>query len=460
MNIISRIKEKIKLKDVLIFSIPFFSFLVFLSIYHPGILSYDSYEQLKQIHTSTFNSWHPFFHTFIEMICLKIYDSPISVCLLQIFVFSSLWTMICKYNRSNEKKIFDKQYVLQLVITLLIVINPINDIYAITLWKDILYSYALLLFCFLISDILKKNYLISNKLLVITAITMAFVYHLRPNGKYIVIIMVILLGVLFYKNNKKEKIYLKLPILSIVFIVMIFSLNIIYHVRDNEKDALETKIAHFLSYYALNVKVEKKDQKIINTLVSLDKLDENFNIYFSDDIYKLTTQKNNKESKGKYIGIILKYSLKYPLNAIEYLFTSSEIVWKITDGREWKTKVYNTDISSTNNTENYTPKNIGRKRYQLLNDYVYYFSEHSIMSTLFFNPALYMYLSIIILIILKLFYKKKGMLYIYLPNLLNSLIVFVSTPVQDYRYLYSNILIFYMLIIYFIHIVLKSRRSL
>ena len=76
--------------------------------------------------------------------------------------------------------------------------------------------------------------------------------------------------------------------------------------------------------------------------------------------------------------------------------------------------------------------------------------EFSIFDTLFNSPALYMYLSIIILVALRFIYRSREIYLMYIPNFLNILIVFASTPIQDYRYLYANLLVCYLLIIIFI----------
>ena len=73
--------------------------------------------------------------------------------------------------------------------------------------------------------------------------------------------------------------------------------------------------------------------------------------------------------------------------------------------------------------------------------------EGSIFDTIFNNPALYMYLSIILLIIIHLVTKTRDIYLMYIPNLLNILAIFFSTPIQDYRYLYPNLLVCYVLII-------------
>ena len=123
---ISNIK-KLNLKDLLIFLIPFVIFMYYLHVFNPGILTYDSYDQLHQIATNTFFNWHPFFHTFIEMLCFKVYSSPISVGILQISVFSIMWMILCKYNRKEETQ--NKLFIVQVLITLIISLIPINGMF-------------------------------------------------------------------------------------------------------------------------------------------------------------------------------------------------------------------------------------------------------------------------------------------------------------------------------------------
>lgn len=124
--------KKLNYKDLIIFLIPFFIFIYYLHVYEPGILSVDSYNQLHQIATGEFSNWHPFFHTFIEMLCIKLYANPVSVGILQILTFSTIWMVICKYFRNDETE-SNTVFILQALITLIISLIPINALYSITL---------------------------------------------------------------------------------------------------------------------------------------------------------------------------------------------------------------------------------------------------------------------------------------------------------------------------------------
>ena len=99
--------------------------------------------------------------------------------------------------------------------------------------------------------------------------------------------------------------------------------------------------------------------------------------------------------------------------------------------------------------ENLSYANWGTPSFDFLNN-IALGIEGSILDTILNNPALYMYLSIILLILIQIMVKSKEIYLMYVPNLLNIVMIFLSTPIQDYRYLYANLLVCYLLFIIYI----------
>ena len=466
--LISNIK-KLNYKDLVIFLIPFCIFMYYLHVFNPGILSYDSFNQIHQITTNDFYNWHPFFHTFIEMLCFKVYASPISVGIMQISVFSIIWMALCKYNRAEENQ---KLFIVQCLITLVISLIPINGIFSITLMKDILFSYLLLLFCFLIEVLWDNDFDVSYAFVFILALTMAFICQLRPNGLILVFVSLIFLAILLFKKNSDKKLYIIIPALVIIFIFLISSLNMAYDVKDNQKDVFLDKTVHILAYYDLNGDISHEDHEKIYKLISKEDIKDNFNIYFTDPTYKVSNKHAFKEHKMDYIKLAVKYSLKNPLDFIEYVLKSSSMVWNISkgDGEGWI--VYRTDIETprehfykarntqpVSDLDNASAKNLGTSSYYNLNSYASMFRDTPILDTLFNNPAFYMYMAFVVLAILYYITKSYGVFLIYLPNFLSALIVMLSTPIQSYRYLYGNLLVFYLLLIILARYLLTKDKS-
>ena len=457
-NKVSEFKKSNYLKDLIIFLIPVVIFLYYLHVYNPGILTVDSYSQLHQIATKHYTNWHPFFHTLIEKVCIKIFPSPVSICVLQILTFSAMWTIICRFNRSKNTG-FDKQFILQVIVTLAISLIPINAIYSITLWKDILFSYFLMFLCFLIYRLLIRKGNLSTGFAVVLSGVMAFVAQLRPNGIFIIIIMLIIIAAYLYKNNKAQNFYIIIPVLTIIFILMIASLNVAFDVEDNQKDAVFTKVSHMLANYDLNLDISKEDRTMIHNLIDEKSIKEKYKPTYSDPIWGSANEQIFDNNKAAYIGMAVKYSITNPGHFIKYVLESSPIVWDITRDSNWVGSVYKTDINNANRffySNNVTPaskydgmmaRHAGTPEYDRLNDFAYSIKDNLLTDTLFDSPALYMYLAIILMVLIHFITKSKDIYVAYIPNLLNIILVLFSTPIQDNRYLYPNLLVAYLLII-------------
>lgn len=471
--VISKIRT-LNYRDLLIFLIPFIIFLYYLHVYSPGILVFDSYNQLHQIATGNFNNWHPFFHTFIEMMCLKVYGSPASVAVLQIIVFSTIWMVICKYNRDDSVK-SKLGFGLQLLVTLIISLIPINPIFAINLQKDILFSYCLLLLCFLMEVLIDRKGEVGYPFAILFSIVLACTAQLRQNGMILVIVFMVILVLLFYFKYKNYRLAITIPAVAVALILLITSLSIVYDVTEHQNEALMDITVHMLVDYEMSLKLDPEDQAKVNDLVSHKQIDKHYNIFFKDPTRNHIVHKDVwKKDRYTYVAMAIKYSILHPKHFITYMFKSAPIVWDITRESGWKEAngvVYITDIENQKlsfyNKWNETPAtdfdnvsaaNVGTAEYQALNGFATLAKENLILDTLFDSPALYMYLAFILLAALYWITRIRDLWLVYLPNLLNIAIVFVSIPAQLNRYLYSNLLVFYMLVIILI-MVLVNRKT-
>ena len=482
-KIFSRFK-RLNYKDLIIFLIPVIIFSFYLYVYNPGIMTFDSFNQVHQIASGRYTNWHPFFHTFIEMILYKIYSSPISVGIFQILTFSIIWMVICKYFRNNDESInladikSDREFIIQSIITLIICLIPINAIYSITLWKDVLFSYALLFLCFLIKVLVDKKCKVSIKFIVLMGFVMACVAQLRLNGIYVIVPLLIIMAYYLYRHDKTEKFFVKLPVIAIIFILLIASLNAVYNVEDNAKDATLAKTTHMLANYDLYHKLDAKDSAKFHELINEKTVKERYNTFFTDPVRNAANESVFEANKGEYIGMAVKYSLQDPIHFIKYMLSSSELTWDITRDSYWQGKPYYIEKngplleSSRNNYfksyhttpvadyENVSSVNEGTGLFNLLNSFVYNARTNIVMDTLFESPALYMFLSILAMAGIYYLTKSKNIILVYLPNLFNILVVFVSIPTQDNRYLYPNLLVFYLLVIILVGILAKQNFSL
>ena len=187
---------------------------------------------------------------------------------------------------------------------------------------------------------------------------------------------------------------------------------------------------------------------------------ENFQLTLSDPTYPLnkSAYENNKFT---YFSMALEYSFKNPKHCIKYLLESSPIVWKIIKEDNWSHyEGLDTYLTSANTAyyahtkevpvttyDNATFKNKGTPEFDNLCNFLKYISSNKVLDALFDSPALYMYLSLILLCLMHIITKSKDLWFVYLPNFLNIVIIFFSMPAPQIRYLYPNFLVFYLLVI-------------
>ena len=249
--------------------------------------------------------------------------------------------------------------------------------------------------------------------------------------------------------------------MTIIFILLLASLNVVYDVEDTKKDAVFSKTIHLLADYDLNLDLEKTDRDKIHTVINENTIKQRYNPYYLDPIGYAANETVFDNDEGTYISMAIKYSIQNPLHFLSYLFTSSAMTWDITRDDDWKGEPYYevtqdgakanyfkiNKSSPTTSYENASLTNFGTSAFNTLDGYVDFARENIVLDTLFNSPALYMYLAFIAMAAIYLITRSKDILLVYLPNMLNIVIVFLSTPIQDNRYLYPNLLVFYLLVL-------------
>lgn len=352
----------------------------------------QSFGQLHQIASGHFSNSVPFLYTVIVMIFLKIFQTPLSIAFFQILVFAAIWMIICKYHRDDNAE-SSNLFVLEFAVTLVICLIPINAIYSIALWSNILFAYGMLFLSFLIKVLIDRNGQMSMKFAIILALTIAVTSQLSTVGIYIGIITLAAILVYLYREDRNsDRTFLILPALAILLILIIGSFSLAFHVEDTH--------ANSAGGAPMVWSVLRGDE-------------------WNGQAYYLDAKTDSvKEAQNKFY----------------------------TQG----------NITPTESYEKLTSANYGKGNYNLINSIAVYFKDHTLTDTLFYSPALYMYMAIILLIFMQVITKSKEMYLIYIPNIINIIGIFITNPLNENRFLYPNLLVFYLLIIIFISIYFRN----
>lgn len=461
-------KVNFEIFDLIILLIPVFAFGYTLYVYFPGALTFDSYAQLTQIDTLKFTNGHPLFHTLTELVLLKIWNNPAVIGIFQISFFSIIWTLICKYNRKKIKSPWLK--VLQLLLTLFICINPINSIHSITLWKDILYSYMILLLSFCFQVCVDKKFLLKNSEIFGIALVIAIIPNLRHNGLIILVASVVILALILFIKDRKSKNWIKI----IFFTILSFNLLQIPNRILLEKN---TTSSSFSMIYLQELRVTAKylqenlftEEEIflISSFIEIEDLHQYYNPYFLDPIGNVTIDEEGYiEKNDEWERVLINKIIKNPEVFLEYFAQSTVIIWDMTLPSDTVGTILTIGYDASNNINDIYQIHSEQNILYEYNAYIdkLFASKH--INIIFYSSAFYLYLSLILSVAIIVYSRKRGAgLYslVLLPNLANLLGLAIFIPVQDTRYVYSSFLACYLIILIFfkeIFITLEKRKAI
>lgn len=451
-------KLKVDKIDIIIFLIPIIIFGIYLLIYFPGILTADSYNQLGQIEANIFYNNHPFIHTLIEILCLKIWNSPAMIAIFQMLFFCFVWTAICKYNRKTDSK---KIIMFQVVLTILVAINPINGMHAITLWKDVLYSYFILLLTFVLQICFDKKFRLNMKNITALACLTMILSNIRHNGIAVVLGMVVTIIITLFVIDRKSKNYLKYMGMCVVFAILFLIPSYLFHVQEDlggNTNQLEKKLIHIDGTFLVEGKLSQEEINILGKYISIDGLMQNYNPYFMDPIYNFINYEELNHEKDDLYRLTLKKMAQHPKATIRYFFNSTAVLFQFTLPEGAVGTTIETNIQASNKDPDINHIHQDTEIYQKTNQLIDYLDTNDFFHTILFSPAFYLYLGLAIALLIS---KLKGKLFliVLLPNIYNLLGLIITIPIQDVRYAYPSILVAYLLIVILAGILVKNRHT-
>lgn len=449
-------------------------FIILLSFY-PAIVCFDGDNQWQQVQSGIITNAHPFFSTFFMFLLSKIWNSITSLASFQIVLVSISWGYFCKVIKTNDLK---KQIIVYLFTTIMLLI-PLVSLYSITIWKDTLYTSYLFLSGVFIYDWSQNNYKITKVKSCILGFLLAMVFSYRHNGMIVSLILVFL--VLFicikkYRKKQVDKTNLKnifLVFLSFVAVLIIISIpkNMILKESDKKlkKDNKSEISCSTIDSYMLwmmgahikenNIK-DDDDLEFLNNIIPIEEWKSVYNPYLinSTNLAENLDKQYLVDNSSKFEKIFVTYTKKYPNTIFEHYIKADSLL--INPLASFSSYVYVYSYPVMESLPNYTVIKskipIVKKFYDKAIEYS--FKKPFIM---FYQPALIMYLSLIIAVILALrVYGKKVWLFCS-PMIANTISLFPINLAQDLRYVYINYFVFFglslMLILNFRDIIKKKK---
>ncbi|MCH5251241.1 MAG: hypothetical protein J1E98_14995 [Lachnospiraceae bacterium] len=415
-------------------------YLPYLLTYYPGVIEYDSWQQIQQVFGSPYSNHHPWLHT---MLIKAVYNIGIAVfhsenrsialyslCSMGMLSASFATAILYLYNRRV------KSFWLILILAVS-ALSPINGIFSITMWKDIPFASMVLFFIILIcrlEDCLEqqKSSVIYWILFVPVSFLMCF---FRSNGLYVFVVMIPVMLYVFW-NWKKSLI---LAITVVMAMIIIYKGPVFRYFEVQNVDLIESlsipaqQIAAVISY---NGNIDEKDVSLLNEVIDVDKVPNAYlnSMVCSDSIKDLVRETDNQQyisdNKGEFLSLWVRLGIHNKYYYVRAFIEETRGFWyHKTQGGMWATHLFEAVEGLGIRRECKLPSNMSEFIPNLLSWNKVHFSKY-------FSCGLYIY--VLIFSFIESIRQRKSKWFATIPLIGIWLTLLIATPYfSDIRYIYA-----------------------
>lgn len=456
MKLLEKIKS-IKIPKFILYAIPAIAiFTIVLLAYWPGILVSDSMVQWNQAQTGVFDDWHPAYNTIYIFLLTKIWNNPGFVLFIQCLIMS----LTVGYFFSRLDKYYKVNKYFLLISSAIFAIIPLNFNFAVTLLKDTMYSTFVILLTAFVIDIVNDKEFFNKKLkCTILLIVCLLISLFRHNGILVVALTGIVLIIIYRKKLTPYIIFGSWLVIYLVMTTIGFKiLNIMPNSYANKYGPVSHIMARMLN--TEGVEFSEEDMEILSKYVDVEKLKTTYNQYNMD--YSINSQNIEELKNGgnEYLKFGIKKSMEYPIVVIKHYIKLTSFLYSpwpfdgsFTVGMFTETDLWVYEEKYPNLNENSKIPSLLPHLKNIENKY-----QTGTLGTITMRPALYMYLSIIMIVIIAVIKKNKKILLIILPTIFNTISLAPAIPVAMTRYVYATMFGFACVLVWFLYEIYKFIR--
>lgn len=409
----------------------------YLIINYPGILSPDSIAQIRQIMGDLpFNDNEPAFHTMLVMIIVKtgfLFFKDINTCILLFSILQMLvMTAIFSYSLSYMliKKINSNFVIMSF---LYFAFYPVNAVYSVSIWPDVLFSGSILIYLILLLEIINntENFFVSKYKWASLFFVSLFMILVRHNGIYMFFITSFVLTYIINPKYRKIFITISLTIFLIFLIIKIPLYNYLKIIKTPISSALSIPIQQI----SRTVNYHKEDL----TKRELDKIHRYFYNEFEkgydpticDPVRKYFVVDNFISNKGDFFKLWLELFIKYPKTYIESFLYSSYGYW-YPDTKYWILGGYIQENEYGIKQNKLLPKTISQSTIIKIVDKIRRIPLVSLLFSIGFIVWLMLFSSMYCLLTF-----RYNLLILFLPLFILWLTALASPVYAEFRYVYG-----------------------
>jgi len=422
--------------------------------FYPGVMTYDSLYQWSQLSEFNFTDWHPAYHTIIMWMVTRLWNSPASISLFQILVFSLIISYGTKVFK-EELKVSD--YIL-IPTVFFISLHPINGMMMVTLWKDVLYSYSLLIITIMLLKLITTRGGYILKTWPFFGIVLANIWLFRFNGLIPAIVIPVVCFLCFI-NYRKYFFYAFILMFTFFLIIKVPVYNV-FRVNRVDSQPVAMSLLHPIAAH-MNAQTEmtQTEKEFLNKIHPI----ENWSYSCYDATVFFYTGINIENIK-KYpiftLRTFLRFTISKPHVTLSHYLCVSSFVWQFNqpDGVFLET-IYFENSQDYHDWEKYKEDVVQQSQIPTIKYFIVDITDFLFnidREKIFWRPAIYFSLLIIFTIILAWFRRNKLFLLLLIPILSQSFTIAFTTQLQALRYQYPIYIISMLLSPIFMYLLIKG----
>lgn len=309
----------------------FFCWLPMFLYQFPGILTPDSINQVEQVlGLIPYSNHHPWVHTLLIKLFYQIgsiFSSDLTVALSFYTVAQMILFALSIGYLLSTCVYFEVNTWICVGITAFFTLVPYHAVYAVTLWKDILFAATVLCFCCSLLRISDKCAKLHGAIYFFSCILFCL---LRSNGWYGFLLC---LPLLIYHFRKQWKWYVPLHLLAVI-IVLLIKIPVMNSLQVQQPDFVESlciplqQIANVICH---DRELSPQQIKAIDTVIEDRNLVKELYVpTFADNIKELVRAGNPEyleANKGTYFKLWFQLLCQYPGDYIEAYINQTYGYW-------------------------------------------------------------------------------------------------------------------------------------
>ena len=403
--------------------------------YFPGIVTPDSYTQIEQaIGITKLSNHHPIAHTAIISFCvnlgLLIFKNINSAIVLYSIVSMILMAILDAIVLTYLKRKNAPPVILGILL-IYYMFYPVNAMYSITMWKDILFSGIFRIFLILCKELLfnTDDFFKHKRNMVIYILISFLMIVLRHNGLYVVGLTIPFFYIVLRKYWKRFSIM----VLSILAIYESFNLIMFTGLKVG-KGSVGEMLSVPLQQIA-RVEKEHRDElspetiERINNIFKYENIGNYYNPTLSDPVKDIINKEYFEQNKIQFLQLWVKLLFKYPKNYIE-AFISNSYGYYYPEAQNWVVSRATMDHSNMGIEQQ--PKINGKIVEEI--DSLVDRREIPLLSMMFSVGFAFWF--IIVCLGYKIYKKEYKYILIYLPIFILWLTCIASPVFCEFRYAY------------------------